>query len=58
MMRVVILLGAGVMVVIAVVAIVLMVRDIRANRSMSRRALVTLCAAGVVGAATIAYAVI
>ena len=58
MMRVVILLGVGLMVVIAVVAMVLMVKDIRANRHASRRAIMTLCAAGIVAAATIAYAVI
>lgn len=58
MMRVVILLGVGLMVVIAVVAMVLMVKDIRANRPASRRAIMTLCAAGIVAAATIAYAVI
>jgi hypothetical protein len=58
MMRVVILLGVAVMVVIAVVAIVLTVKDIRANRSLSPRALMTFCAAGIVAAATIAYAVI
>jgi len=46
------------MVVIAVVAIVLAVRDIRAERSLSRRTLVTFCAAGAVAAATIAYAVL
>ncbi|WAC51583.1 MULTISPECIES: hypothetical protein [unclassified Frigoribacterium] len=53
-----ILLGVGLMVVIAVVAMVLMVKDIRANRPASRRAIMTLCAAGIVAAATIAYAVI
>ncbi|WP_157490154.1 twin-arginine translocation signal domain-containing protein [Frigoribacterium sp. Leaf186] len=58
MMRIVILVGVGVMVVIAVVAIVLAVRDIRAERSLSRRTLVTFCAAGAVAAATIAYAVL
>lgn len=58
MMRVVILLGVAVMVVIAVVAMVLMVKDIRANRPASPRAIMTLCTAGIVAAATIAYAVI
>ena len=58
MMRIVILVGVGVMVVIAVVAIVLAVRDIRAERSLARRTLVTFCAAGAVAAATIAYAVL
>jgi hypothetical protein len=58
MMRVVILLGVGVMVVIAVVAIVFAVSDIRAGRVLSRRTLVTFCMAGVVAAATIASAVL
>jgi energy-converting hydrogenase Eha subunit A len=58
MMRVVILAGVGVMVVIAVVAIVLAVRDIRNERPMSRRTLTTFCVAGAVAAATIAYAVL
>jgi len=57
-MRVVILAGVGVMVVIAVVAIVLAVRDIRNERPMSRRTLTTFCVAGAVAAATIAYAVL
>jgi hypothetical protein len=58
MMRVVILLGVGVMVVIAVVAIVLAVKDIRAEHPLSRRTLVTFCVAGAIAAATIAYAVL
>jgi energy-converting hydrogenase Eha subunit A len=57
-MRTVILAGVAVAVVIGVVAIVLGVRDIRADRSMSRRTLSAYCAAGVVAAAVIAYAVL
>ena len=57
-MRVVILLGVGVVVAIAVVAILLAVKDIRAERSLSRRTLTTFCVASAVAAATIAYAVL
>ena len=57
-MRTVILVGVAVAVVIAVVAIVLGVKDIRSDRSMSRRTLSAFCAAGVVTAAIIAYAVL
>ena len=58
MMRTVILVGVAVGVVIAVVGIVLGVRDIRADRSMSRETLTAYCAAGVVAAAVVAYAVL
>jgi len=57
-MRTLILVGVAVAVVIAVVAIVLGVRDIRADRSMSHGTLSAYCAAGVVAAAVIAYAVL
>lgn len=57
-MRVVILVGVAVTVVIAVMAIVLAVKDIRAERPLSRRTLTTFCVAGAVAAATIAYAVL
>ena len=57
-MRTLILVGVAVAVVIAVVAIVLGVRDIRADRSMSRGTLAAYCAAGVVAVAVIAYAVL
>ncbi|MFJ2355610.1 hypothetical protein [Frigoribacterium sp. NPDC087798] len=53
-----ILVGVAVTVVIAVMAIVLAVTDIRAKRPLSRGTLTTFCVAGAVAAATIAYAVL
>ncbi|WP_416393253.1 MULTISPECIES: hypothetical protein [unclassified Curtobacterium] len=57
MMRAVILVGVAVGCVVAIAAIVFTIRDIRAGRSMSRRAIGTFCAAGLIMSATIAYAV-
>jgi hypothetical protein len=59
MMRIVVLSAVAVVFVIAVIGIVFGVIDLRSNRTgLSRRTIVALCAAGVVAAATTAYAVI
>jgi hypothetical protein len=57
MMRAVILVGVAVGFVVAIAAIALTLEDIRARQSMSRRAMGTFCVAGLIMAATIAYAV-
>ena len=59
MMRIVVLSAVAVVFVIAVIGIVFGIIDLRSDRTgLSRRTIVTLCAAGVVAVATTAYAVI
>jgi uncharacterized membrane protein len=57
MMRAVILVRVAVGCVVAIAAIVLTLKDIRARRLMSRRAIGTFCVAGLIMAATIDFAV-
>lgn len=58
MMRAAILVGVAVGCVVAIAAIALTVKDIRAGRPMSRRASGTFCTAGFIMAAIVAYAVL